>query len=67
MSHILVIGSANADHVMNFEYLPAPGQTLMSRSYRLEHGGKGANQAVAAKARCVLRLGFEIRGSLEAL
>ncbi|MCL1090041.1 ribokinase [Shewanella profunda] len=47
MSQILVIGSANADHVMKFEYLPAAGQTLMSREYRLEHGGKGANQAVA--------------------
>lgn len=47
MSQILVIGSANADHVMKFEYLPAPGQTLMCREYRLEHGGKGANQAVA--------------------
>ncbi|MCS6134766.1 ribokinase [Shewanella baltica] len=47
MSQILVIGSANADHVMKFEYLPAAGQTLMSRDYRLELGGKGANQAVA--------------------
>ncbi|MEL4277224.1 MAG: ribokinase [Shewanella oneidensis] len=53
MSHILVIGSANADHVMNFEYLPAPGQTLKSRSYRLEHGGKGANQAVACARLCL--------------
>ncbi|MFV0594846.1 ribokinase, partial [Shewanella sp.] len=52
MSHILVIGSANADHVMNFEYLPAPGQTLVSQSYRLEHGGKGANQAVACARLC---------------
>lgn len=47
MSQILIIGSANADHVMHFEHLPTPGQTLMSRAYRLEHGGKGANQAVA--------------------
>jgi ribokinase len=47
MSQILVIGSANADHVMKFEYLPAAGQTLMSREYRLERGGKGANQTVA--------------------
>ncbi|GIU02206.1 ribokinase [Shewanella morhuae] len=47
MSHILIIGSANADHVMKFEYLPAAGQTLMSHEYRLEQGGKGANQAVA--------------------
>ena len=48
MSRLLIIGSANADHVMNLEYLPSTGQTLMSHSYRLEHGGKGANQAVAA-------------------
>ncbi|MGL5666568.1 MAG: ribokinase [Shewanella sp.] len=52
MSHILVIGSANADHVMNFEYLPAPGQTLVSQSYRLEHGGKGANQSLACARLC---------------
>ncbi len=48
MSRLLILGSANADHVMNLEYLPSAGQTLMSRGYRLEHGGKGANQAVAA-------------------
>lgn len=47
MSRLVILGSANADHVMSFEYLPAPGQTLMSKDYRLEHGGKGANQAVA--------------------
>lgn len=47
MNKIVVIGSANADHVMTFDYLPAAGQTLMSRTYRLEQGGKGANQAVA--------------------
>ncbi len=42
MSRLVIIGSANADHVMEFSHLPEPGQTLMSRSYRLEHGGKGA-------------------------
>lgn len=47
MSRLVIVGSANADHVMEFSHLPEPGQTLMSRSYRLEHGGKGANQAVA--------------------
>ncbi|GMA80806.1 hypothetical protein GCM10025855_42080 [Shewanella glacialipiscicola] len=40
MSQILIIGSANADHVMKFEYLPGAGQTLMSREYRLEQGEK---------------------------
>lgn len=47
MTRLLVIGSANVDHVMTFEQLPKAGQTLMSDSYRIEHGGKGANQAVA--------------------
>lgn len=48
MTALLVIGSANADHVMEFDHLPKPGQTLMSQSYRLELGGKGANQAIAS-------------------
>ncbi|WP_028763096.1 ribokinase [Shewanella colwelliana] len=52
MSRLLIVGSANADHVMNFEFLPAAGQTLMSQNYRLEHGGKGANQAVAVARLC---------------
>lgn len=47
MTRLLILGSANADHVMNLEYLPSAGQTLSSQNYRLEHGGKGANQAVA--------------------
>ncbi|QYK02043.1 ribokinase [Shewanella psychrotolerans] len=46
MTRLLILGSANADHVMNLEYLPSAGQTLLSQNYRLEHGGKGANQAV---------------------
>lgn len=46
MTRLLILGSANVDHVMKFDYLPESGQTLMSRDYRLEYGGKGANQAV---------------------
>ncbi|WP_299572871.1 ribokinase [uncultured Shewanella sp.] len=48
MNKLLVIGSANADHVLAFDSLPQAGETLLSRDYRLELGGKGANQAVAA-------------------
>ncbi|AZG71442.1 ribokinase [Shewanella livingstonensis] len=48
MSTLLVVGSANADHVLTFDELPQAGQTLISQQYRLELGGKGANQAVAA-------------------
>jgi ribokinase len=47
MTRLLILGSANADHVMNLTSLPSAGQTLLSQNYRLEHGGKGANQAVA--------------------
>lgn len=47
MTRLLVIGSANIDHVMEFDSLPQAGETLMSEGYRIEHGGKGANQAVA--------------------
>jgi ribokinase len=52
MSRLLILGSANVDHVMGFEYLPSTGQTLMSQDYRIEHGGKGANQAVATARLC---------------
>ncbi|MGI2176338.1 ribokinase [Shewanella ulleungensis] len=48
MSTLLVVGSANADHVLTFDNLPQAGETLMCQEYRLELGGKGANQAVAA-------------------
>lgn len=48
MSTLLVVGSANADHVLTFDDLPQAGETLISQQYRLELGGKGANQAVAA-------------------
>jgi ribokinase len=52
MSRLVILGSANVDHVMSFEFLPTTGQTLMSQDYRIEHGGKGANQAVAAARLC---------------
>ncbi|WP_445945245.1 ribokinase [Shewanella sp.] len=52
MSRLLILGSANVDHVMSFEYLPTIGQTLMSQDYRIEQGGKGANQAVAVARLC---------------
>ena len=45
---VIVAGSANMDMVMRVQRLPKPGETLMSDSFTTAHGGKGANQAVAA-------------------
>lgn len=45
---ITVFGSINADMIFEMDQLPAPGQTLLARKFRIEAGGKGANQAVAA-------------------
>lgn len=45
---ILVIGSANADYVMTADRMPAAGETLHGNAFRIQAGGKGLNQAVAA-------------------
>jgi len=45
---ILVFGSLNIDLVFACESLPRAGVTLLTPSYAVLPGGKGANQAVAA-------------------
>lgn len=45
---VLVIGSANTDHIVFSKDLPRPGETVSGGHYRQAFGGKGANQAVAA-------------------
>ncbi|MGQ9621328.1 MAG: ribokinase [Bacteroidales bacterium] len=49
MKEILVIGSSNTDMVIKTAKLPAPGETILGGTFLLNPGGKGANQAVAAK------------------
>jgi len=46
---IVVIGSSNTDMVIKTGHLPAPGETILGGSFFMNPGGKGANQAVAAK------------------
>ena len=46
---IVVIGSANLDRVVEAPRLPMPGETVLGGEYREFFGGKGANQAVAAR------------------
>ena len=46
---ILVFGSINIDVLMPVPHLPAPGETVLGGDYALAPGGKGANQALAAR------------------
>jgi ribokinase len=53
---VLVVGSANVDYTVAVVRLPAPGETVSEGVLLVNHGGKGANQAVAAR-----RLGADVR------
>jgi ribokinase len=46
---IAVAGSANIDLVTYTDNFPRPGETIFGREFSLGFGGKGANQAVAAR------------------
>lgn len=45
---ILVFGSINVDYVIQTARISRPGETNMATDLQVFHGGKGANQAVAA-------------------
>ncbi|OLQ92302.1 ribokinase [Vibrio panuliri] len=57
MNKLVVLGSVNADHVLQVPSFPRPGETLHGHNYQVIPGGKGANQAVAA-ARLNADVGF---------
>ncbi|MBV8051741.1 MAG: ribokinase [Acidobacteriaceae bacterium] len=46
---IAVVGSANIDLVTFTAQFPKPGETIFAQKFDLGFGGKGANQAVAAR------------------
>ena len=56
MGRVCVIGSTNLDFTVRVPRLPQPGETVSGGELRLSTGGKGANQALAAR-----RLGAEVR------
>jgi ribokinase len=64
---VAVIGSANIDLTTFAERFPKPGETIFGQKFDLGFGGKGANQAVAARL-CgadvfmVARLGNDLFG-----
>ncbi|MDZ4991396.1 ribokinase [Clostridium perfringens] len=49
MNKICVLGSMNMDLVLKVKDMPKVGETILSKSFQKIAGGKGANQAVAAK------------------
>jgi ribokinase len=50
-----VVGSSNVDLVTYVERMPVWGETIAAPRFEMSHGGKGANQAVAAA-----KLGAEV-------
>ncbi len=48
-ARIVVVGSANVDLTTFVDEFPRPGETVFARRFVLGFGGKGANQAVAAR------------------
>ncbi len=50
-----MVGSINTDLVVKSERIPKPGENICGKGFSMVPGGKGANQAVAAR-----RLGTEV-------
>ena len=48
-ARIVVVGSVNVDLTTFTDRFPRPGETIFGRGFDLGFGGKGANQAAAAK------------------
>ena len=46
---VVIVGSINQDVVAQVERIPSPGETVLASSLLRTGGGKGANQAVAAR------------------
>lgn len=64
---IAVIGSVNIDLTTFTDQFPRPGETIFAQRFQLGFGGKGANQAIAAR-RCgaevsmIARVGDDLFG-----
>ena len=53
---VTVVGSYGVGLVFSVDIAPGSGETVHGRSFRIDHGGKGSNQAVGAA-----RLGADVR------
>src|SRR5260370_30204313 len=66
-SFIAVVGSANVDLTTFNDVFPQRGETIFGKKFDLGFGGKGANQAVAARlcganVRMVAKVGSDLFG-----
>jgi ribokinase len=65
---VAVVGSANMDLVIGGDCFPRPGETVLGERFAMGFGGKGANQAVAAR-QCgadvvmIARIGSDLFGT----
>ena len=55
MGRVVVVGSYNVGLTVVARALPAPGQTVLGHTFDIGPGGKGSNQAIAAR-----RLGADV-------
>jgi ribokinase len=55
MARVAVVGSYGVGLTVEVDRMPAAGETVIGRTFRTDHGGKGSNQAVGAA-----RLGAEV-------
>ncbi|MCD8351349.1 MAG: ribokinase [Planctomycetaceae bacterium] len=55
--HVVVVGSANVDFVMRTPFIPRKGESVNAGPFIQSFGGKGSNQALAAR-----RAGAEVTG-----
>ena len=49
MARVVVLGSCNTDMIVRLPRLPSAGETVLGGTFQSGPGGKGANQAVAAR------------------
>ncbi|MEP6813255.1 MAG: ribokinase [Actinomycetota bacterium] len=55
MARVAIVGSYGVGLTVELDRVPDAGETVVGRSFRRDHGGKGSNQAVGAA-----RLGAEV-------
>jgi len=48
MARVAVVGSYGVGLTVELARLPEAGETVVGRSFRVDHGGKGSNQAIGA-------------------